>query len=306
MGLVLATVSFAFSGFLATTLNRPSSIVPLIQVASFSILTNALVTTATSAFTGMESMHLNSIMLIIQSTIKTVLIVGLVVFGLGTLGAVTGYTLSVLVAGLIGVLLTWTLYKSLPKPTSGKLEIFSTIKTMLQYGLPVSIGSILTGFLGVFYNYVMAFYVTSNATIGNYNVANNFVVLITFFAFPVTTMMLPAFSKIDPKKDNESLKNVFQYSVKYAALIVVPVTAMVMALAQPAISTIFQDKYVQAPLFLALPSITYLYSAFGNLSVGNLIIGQGYTKFSLILNVLTAAIGFPLGFVLISHFGVSV
>jgi len=46
----------------------------------------------------------------------------------------------------------------------------------------------------------------------------------------------------------------FQYSVKYAALIVVPVTVMVMVLAQPAIGTIFADKYVQAPLFLALLS----------------------------------------------------
>ena len=59
-------------------------------------------------------------------------------------------------------------------------------------------------------------------------------------------MLFPAFSKLDAQKDKETLKNVFQYSVKYAALIVVPVTAMVMALAQPAIGTIFEDKYVSS------------------------------------------------------------
>jgi O-antigen/teichoic acid export membrane protein len=180
----------------------------------------------------------------------------------------------------------------------------STTKTMLKYGLPLSIGAILIAFLAQFYTYIMAIYVTDNAVIGNYNVALNFVVLITFFATPVTTMMFPAFSKLDYQKDRETLKNVFQFSVKYAALIVVPVTAMVMALAQPAIGTIFEDKYVQAPLFLALLSITYLYTALGNLSVGNLINGQGYTRYNLKLNVLTAAIGFPLSFVLISQFGV--
>ena len=79
---------------------------------------------------------------------------------------------------------------------------------------------------------------------------------------------------------------------------------MVIALAQPAIGTIFADKYVQAPLFLALLSIGYLYSAFGNLSMGNMINGQGYTTFNLKLTILTAAIGFPLGFVLIYKFGV--
>ena len=303
MGLSLAIVSFVLSGFLASTLHRPT-IVPLIQIASFSVLTGALVATSTAAFTGMETMHLNSVMLIVQSTFKTILIVGLVLLGLGTVGAITGFTLAVLVAGLTGVLLMWTMYRALPKASDGKLQLFGTIKTMLTYGLPVSIGIIITGFLTVFYSYVLAYYVTNNAIIGNYNVANNFVVLITFFSLPVTTMLLPAFSKLDAKKDPEVLKNIFQYSVKYASLIVVPVSAMVIALAQPAIGTIFQNRYVYAPLFLALLAITYLYTALGNLSISNLIIGQGYTKFSLRLTILSAAIGFPMSFVLISQFGV--
>jgi O-antigen/teichoic acid export membrane protein len=231
-------------------------------------------------------------------------IVALVLLGFGTLGAVTGFTTASLIAGLAGILLMWTMYKSLPKPTNSKLEIMATIKTMLKYGLPVSIGTILSGFLTVFLSYILAFYVTNNVTIGNYNLAINFSVLITFFATPVTTMLFPAFSKLDYKKDNETLKNVFQYSVKYAALIVVPVTAMIIALAQPAIGTIYQNRYAEAPLFLALFSITYLYTAFGNLSIGNLINGQGYTKFNMKLSLLTVAIGFPMGFLLISHFGV--
>jgi O-antigen/teichoic acid export membrane protein len=303
LGLALSILSFLLSDFLAVNFQRPN-IAPLIQIASFIVLTGALINTAAAAFTGLEKMHLNSVMLIVQSVVKTSLIITLVVLGLGTLGAVTGFTMAILVAGLIGILLMWTMYKSLPKPIDGKLELVNTTKTMLKYGLPLSIGSILAGFLTQFYSYIMAIYVTDNAIIGNYSVALNFVVLITFFATPVTTMLFPAFSKLDSQQDKELLKNIFQYSVKYAALIVVPVTAMVMSLSQPAIGTIFEDKYVQAPLFLALLSISYLYSAFGNLSVGNLINGQGYTGFNLKLTVLTVAIGFPFGFVLISQFGV--
>lgn len=303
LGLILSVLSFSLSGFLAASFNRPE-IAPLIQIASFVVLTGALINTATAAFTGMEKMHLNSIMLIIQSIVKTTLIIGLVILGLGTKGATIGYTIAVLVAGLTGLLFMWTLYRTLPKPTNGKLEIPSTIKMMFKYGLPLSIGAILAGFQVQFYNYVMAIYVTDNAAIGNYSVALNFVVLITFFASPVTTMLFPAFSKIDYRKDHEMLKNIFQYSVKYAALIVVPVTAMIIALSQPAINTIFENKYAQAPLFLALLSITYFYSALGNLSAANLINGQGQTTFNLKLTVLTAAIGFPMGFLLISQYGV--
>jgi len=303
LGLSLSLVSFGLSPFIALSLHRPT-IVPLIQICSFFILTGGLVNAATAAFTGVEVMHLYSFMLIIQSVVKAALIVGLVLLGFGTLGAVTGYTASSVIAGLAGILLMWTVYKSLPKPTNSKLEIVATIKTMLEYGLPVSIAAIIGGFQTAFYSYMLAFYVTNNVTIGNYSLAINFVILITFFATPVTTMLFPAFSKIDYKKDYETLKNVFQYSVKYASLIVVPVSAMVIALAQPGIGTIYQNRYVEAPLFLALLSATYLYTALGSLSVSNLINGQGYTTFNMYLSILTAAIGFPLSFLLVSHFGV--
>ena len=303
VGSALSVLSLVLSGFLAGFYGRPA-IVQLIQIASLSVLTSALVNAATSAFTGLEKMHLNSIMLIVQSIVKTGMILFLVVLGLGTLGAVVGFSVGVIVAGVTGVLLIYVMYQSLPKPTNGKLEFTKTTKTMLKYGLPLSIGAILAGFLTQFYSTVTFIFVTNNSLIGNHSVATNFVVLITFFATPVTTMLFPAFSKLDAKKDREVLKNVFQYSVKYAALIVVPVTAMVMALAQPAIGTIFDDKYVQAPLYLALLSTTYLLSAFGSLSTGNLINGQGYTKYNLKLTLLTVAIGFPLSFILISQFGI--
>ena len=303
LGLSLSFVSFALSDFLAINLQRPA-IGPLIQIVSFFILTAGLVNAATAAFTGMEKMHLNSIMLILQSIAKTGLIIAFALFGLGTFGAVLGFSIAVLFAAVIGILLMWTMYRSLPKPTSRKLELLATTKTMLKYGLPISIGTILAGFAGQFYNYLMAFYVTDNALIGNYNVALNFVVLITFFATPVTTMLFPAFSKLEAKKDRDLLKNVFQYSVKYAALVVVPVTALIMALAGPAIGTIFEDKYLQAPLFLALLSITYLYTALGNLSISSIINSQGDTAYNLKLTVLMVAIGFPSGFVLISQLGI--
>jgi len=175
---------------------------------------------------------------------------------------------------------------------------------MLRYGLPISIGSVLLGFLTQFYTYILAIYVLNNAFIGNYNVALNFVVLITFFATPVTTMLFPAFSKLDPEKDKAIFGNIFQYSVKYAAIVVVPAAALVMALSQPAIGTIFGNRYAEAPLYLVLLSITYLYTAFGSLSAGNLINAQGYTTFNLKMNILTVVIGFPLSFLLISNFGV--
>ena len=304
MGVALSLIGFLLSDFVAVTiLHRPVA-TSLIQIASVYVLASALVNAASAAFTGVERMHLNSVMIVSQSLIKTALIVALVLLGLGTYGAVTGFAVSSLLAGLIGVLFMFTIYRKLPSSEGNKLELGKNVRTMLKYGFPLSIGSILTGFLLQYYSFLLYIYVSDDALIGNYAIAQNFVVLITFFATPVTTMLFPAFSKLDHRKDSETLKNVFQTSVRYASLLVVPVAVMIMALAQPAIYTLFGGQYVEAPLFLALLALTYLYPLIGSLSVSGLINGQGQTTFNLIIAVITAAVGFPLGFVLISNYGV--
>ena len=75
----------------------------------------------------------------------------------------------------------------------------------------------------------------------------------------------------NPQKERETLRNVFQFSVKYAALLIVPAAAAIMALSKPLVFTLFGTKYAYAPLFLALCAASYLYSALGSLSLGNLI-----------------------------------
>ena len=304
LGVALSVVSFLLSGFLATYLfNRPE-IVSLIEIASFSILAGALISVATAAFTGFERMELNSIMLVFQSVFKTILIVALVLLGLGTSGATFGFVTSSFIGGIIGILLVWKLYRGIPKIPGYRLEIKAYLTTMLAYSLPLAFATIVSTLLPHFYSFLLPIYVTDNVMIGNYGVASNFVVLITFFAMPVTTMIFPAFSKLNHTKDREALRSVFQFSVKYASLLVVPVSALVMSLAVPAVYTLFGTSYSAAPLFLALLAAQYLFTTFGSLSIGGLLSGQGNTSFLLKMAILTLAVGLPIGFVGIVTFGV--
>jgi O-antigen/teichoic acid export membrane protein len=168
--------------------------------------------------------------------------------------------------------------------------------------MPLSASNIIDSIQVQFYGFILPIFVLPDI-IGNYGIANTFVVLIGFFATPITTVLFPAFSKLDPQEDREALKNVYQFSIKYASLFVVPVAAITMTLSQPGISVLF-PQYSAAPLFLALLAITYLYTPFGMLSNANLINSQGQTKFILKLTLINAALGFPLSIVLISQFGV--
>ena len=315
-GVILTAVSFLFSSLFGD-LYQIAAITPLIQVVSFTILINAFLTVAQSAFTGFERMELNSVTLILQSIVKAFLTPGLVILGLGVFGAVLGFTFAFLTAGVTGTLLLWVLYRripasisrpSLPSSTSparkeNDFEIKVSSKMLLKYGLPLSIAAIISTFQTQFYTIMMGIYVTTSQ-VGNYSLAMTFLVLISFFSTPITTMLFPAFSKLDPQKDQEALKSVFQFSVKYAALLVVPVAAIVMALSGPAISTLFGNKYTSAPLFLALLALGHAFTAFGSLTASNLLNGQGKTGFNLKLSILSAAIGFPLSVLLTWQFGV--
>jgi O-antigen/teichoic acid export membrane protein len=305
LGIALTAVSFAFSGYLAVNVFHRPELTSLIQIGSLSILATGLINAATATFTGIEKMELNSLMLIFHSIIKTALMIGLVVLGFGTSGAIVGYTVALMVGGSIGVIFIWTQFRRLPKLGGLKLEVKTYLKSMLSYGVPLSISVILGGFLGKYFVFLLPiFYVTDNTAIGNFGIASTFVVLIGFFATPITMMLFPAFSKLSPQKDKTTLQNVYQFSVKYGSFFVIPVAALVMCLAEPAVSTLFGQSYGSAPFFLALLSLTYFFPALGSLSSSNFLNSQGKTTFIMYLMLLEVAIGLPLGYVLIMSFGV--
>jgi O-antigen/teichoic acid export membrane protein len=298
LGLSLSLLSFFVSGFLATTIFDRPDIMPLIQIASFTIFADALLKAAQAVFTGYEKMEYHSITSIIYSILKTGFMLLLVILGFGTFGAVVGTTISYLLSGVVSILLLYvSIFKKL-KTKNSKLEIFSTIKTMFRYGLPLSISAIVSGFLAQFYNVLIAIYCT-DMLIGNYQVALNFAFIVTFFVMPIITVLLPAFSKLDGHKEQETLGNVFQFSVKYAALLIVPIAFAVIALSHPGVSTIFGEKYSYTPLYLALYVITFIYTAFGYLSVENILKSQGKTGLIMKLTLITSAINLALNLVLI-------
>jgi O-antigen/teichoic acid export membrane protein len=303
LGLTLSAFSYLLSGFLATDVfNRPE-IAPLIQIASLTIFGHALLKAAQSAFTGYEKMEYHSTILIVQSTLKAGLMIFLVLLGLGTYGAIIGHAIAYLIAGLISIILLYIIiYKRLPKENN-KVEFFVTIKNMLRYGLPISGSIILNGFLTQFYSFLIAIYL-SDQIVGNYQAAINFAVIVTFFVTPVTTALFPVFSKVNPKTEPETLRTVFRFSVKYASLLIVPATFMLMALSKPAVSTLFGTKYEYTPLYLALYIIFYLYTAFGYLSAGNVLKGQGKTQLHLKITIIKSIIGVILSLTLIPIFGI--
>jgi O-antigen/teichoic acid export membrane protein len=97
---------------------------------------------------------------------------------------------------------------------------------------------------------------------------------------------------------------VFQSSVKYGALLTLPVTLLIMVLSEPIVFAVVGVEYAEAPFFLTLYSIIYLYAGLGNLSLTSFLNGQNKTQITMKLAILHLLLGSFLGWALIPRFGV--
>jgi O-antigen/teichoic acid export membrane protein len=304
-GLALSFLSLFLASFIASTIfHRPES-ASYIAIVSISIISGSLLAASQSGFVGFERMELNSFTLICQSVVKTAAGPVLVFLGYSVLGAVIGYALGSVAAGLVGLATFYlVLFRPLRKKRTKNSNVAKTLKTMLGYGVPLSIASILGGILGQCYSFMVVPF-TSNTLYGNYATAVNFTLLLTFFSIPIATVLFPAFAKLDPKNGQELIKTVYASSIKYTSILLVPATMVLMALSGPIIGTLYGEKYVYGPFFLTISVIGNLFVVIGTLSAGGFLSGLGETTMLMNQGILVLCIGLPIGFLLIPTLGIT-
>jgi O-antigen/teichoic acid export membrane protein len=298
-GLALTVLSLVLASLLATTiLGHPESGF-LISIGSISILFTGLYAVSQAIFVGFERMRLTGFTMVLQAAMYCALTPLLVYLGYGAFGAMIGFTFSYVVAGIISIaLLYFSILRNLSPCKINKFEITNNLKTLLNFGVPVAIALLVSGVLMQFYSFMMAHY-CDVAIIGHYKVALNFSVFISFFTFPISTVLFPAFSKLDSRNEQSVLKTIFSSAIKYTALFAIPATIAMMVMSAPIISTLYGNKWIYSPFFLSLELIQYLFIAIGGLTNGTFLQGVGETKTLLKLRLFTLCVGIPLAFLLI-------
>ncbi len=291
--LILSVMLYVFSGFLASAYLQRPEVAPLVQAVSLSILGNGLLSTVQAILAGYELMTLRSIAQILFSIVRGIVGVALILIGLGAFGAIISYTASLLLTGLVGVLLVFIFVRF--KLGDGGMN-FGTLKMLLTYGFPLSIGTILGGVLSQIYNSLIIFYASTDM-IGNYGAAMNFGVLVSFLTVPIATVLFPLFSKF--RRDDPQLKALFGSAVKYTSIVTLPVVLVIIVLAAPLSRVVFTTDYPFVPLYLSLYILTFAFEGLGGISLGNLISGIGESRVLLVSSVLTFMAGAALALLLV-------
>ena len=303
-GITLTLISVLTASVVASNLLGNPESTYLVAVASTTIFFTAIYAVSLSIFVGFERMKLGTVTMIVSATVQGLFSPFLVYLGFGALGAIAGFTISQVASGITGAaLLYFVIFRKLSSAKKNTMKFSQALRPMLRFGIPLSIATIIGGITTQIYSFLMASY-TELAMIGNFRIATNFALFLTFFTYPIQTVLFPAFSKLDPSKDKQLLKTVFASSVKYTSLFLVPATFALMVLSFPMINTIYGDKWLFAPFFLILYIVSNSVVLLGSLSLSQILTAMGETKMLMKLKTLTFCIGVPLAFLLIPPLGI--
>jgi len=141
--------------------------------------------------------------MIIQAATVCLLAPSLVYLGWGALGALLAVSFSYMVSSVAAMaMLYFRIVRRIDRNTTNNTnsDINATLKVVVElwrsscHKQPFWAVCYLRLILSLWASTV------DNALIGNYRIATNFTVLPTFFTIPIVTALVPAFSKLQPKK----------------------------------------------------------------------------------------------------------
>ncbi len=139
--LVISGILYFFSGTIASVFLQRPEVDLLVKAAALSVLGNGgLLTTVQAIMIGYEMMGLRSVTQIIYSIVRAVVGVALVLVGFGTFGVVVSYTIGLMISGLLATFLLF-LFVRFGRNKGG--ISWETLKTLLRFGLPMSISTLL-------------------------------------------------------------------------------------------------------------------------------------------------------------------
>ncbi|MEM3387174.1 MAG: oligosaccharide flippase family protein [Nitrososphaerales archaeon] len=269
IGSVVSAAFFLLSENLAYLLNRPEAS-SLIRISSFAVLVSSVFTLNNSAFLGLDKMREYSTLLITQSVVKTTLSPILILIGLGVSGALASYVVSYLLPAFVGYFMLNIYLTTLGKPSADSTA--STLKVMLRYGFPLYLSNIIGIIISQLRILILAYF-ASDAEIGNFSAVLTLSSAMNVLILPLSALF-PAFSKL---KDESDLRTMFKACVKYASLLMVPSTILVMVLSKELIFTLYSRAFDLAPRFLTLFMIQFLYVVVGLIVLTYLLSGVGQT-----------------------------
>ncbi len=283
-GMAIFILNYALADWFASAFLQRPDLAFYVRIASTAVLFQAVFTTTASAFIGLDKTEFNALTSSIQAVAKAIVSIILVLLGFSVAGALLGYVASYMVAAGAGVsILFFMLHRK--QTNESNWNLIDDFKTLIRYGAPLYTSLLVMGSVPLLQNVLLAIF-TADADIGNYKAASNFARLITVFSIPITTALLPAFSKLE-SLTTQKIRTFFKLANKYTTVLMLPMVLLIVIFSSQIVQIIYGTTYQSAHVFLATYSLLYLLVGLGYLTLSSFYNGLGETKTTLKINLIT-------------------
>ncbi len=289
---VAATIiAIMLSGFVASYIFHAKSDTLALQIASITVLTSIMYSTAYSVLLGFNNGKALAAMAMLQSVVQSVLSVALVLLGFGAPGAIAGVVFGQAAATLLSLYYIYN--KNRLRFVAPRI---SGIKRLFSFAGPIGFSNLFTSICGTI-PVILLGAVAASAVLGNYGVAGKVNTLIDVVAGSISLSILSMFSTALVSKSKRSISKFYNYTVYYSVLIMAPVLLFVAVLAKPFSYVAFSGMYTIAPTYIAIIAIGILIGLAGSYA-SQLLIGakkvRDYLKYNIIISIVEIVLAFIL------------
>jgi O-antigen/teichoic acid export membrane protein len=287
-GVMLSIIIYAFADILAIRLlDRPQT-ADFIRLSALGMMAQPLYETTLAIFTGLEYMSQRSLLAVTQASVKALAALILLTLNLSVAGAILGHVSSYFTAAFVGVVYTVSI-QSLTQAHVGLRQIQKNAYAMIHFGFPVFLGFLINTVV-IQARLILLPWFVSNEAIGNYQVASNLATLLITIGEAFNIILYPIFSKVKYFTNPALGQRTYHKAIRYSSLITVPLTLLLITVAQPMITTLYGNQYPSAPASFILLSLPSLLVSFGIFSFTPFLNSQNDTRNVFLILVVRAAV----------------
>jgi O-antigen/teichoic acid export membrane protein len=280
----LFIVDFVFASWFASLLGRPFLSFD-IALASIFVPFLTVSTIISSVFIGLDKAEYAALLADLSAIINTTISVELVIIGLGIAGSIIGTVVACAVTGVVSILLLLVFLPRRPRFQS-IVDHGVDFRKMLSYSMPLYISSVFSSIIP-YYQYAVLAGFAGDVNIGSYKAALNFAALITIVSGSISTVLLPAFCKLETTCTMEEIRTFFKIGNKYSALLVMPVTLFMIVFSNQIIGVVYRYKFPLAAEYLAISCLVYLLAGMGYVTLTSFFSGLSQTRNTLAMAAVT-------------------
>ena len=300
-GAALSLVAYFAAGPISTLIGKPL-VDPYFRLASPLPFVWTIQISVKSTMISLGRVRIYSLYQIVDEILISSFPIVAVLLGYGAIGALAAMVLANFASW--GIAMTLTLATVYAETELGRrnLNFVPSARELIKFGLPQGISNSFSTFSGQVVNLIIARFVSLDIY-GLYSVAVSASGFGTYISDPISSMLLPVYSRIKGIQDRELMKTAFRETIRYSSLFYFPVGIFLTIFARPFVVLLFGQSYGNAGFYLSIISAFALAYGLGSGAIYTILTSQGYSKFTGARSVLFMVIRMGLAALVIPTLG---